>query len=343
MKTAKNQQQIKLYLPAVICSLIFALYSCSSYPTTPAPWDASPAAIRQVFPDGEYIAQRGRGKTRAAAEAQAAGELARFISSQITANKGYQITTNNTEENISTQDEAYVASRINIFGIRYADDAYYRKDLKEWRTIAWIERNEAWAVYSPGFRQQADSFTALFNAAEQERDQFKKTLRFMAADNYARTEEFENANLFGQILHPRRMNEEFAAVRAGISAIPQRLDEAKRRSAVFIDCPVDFESIVSTAFASSFASMGFPVTNNRSTAAAICRVTIDEGMQQRELGVFYFPKVQAVISSSEGTLFTYSAEGERAQAVTPDVAKRGAYQSLANKVNSSFSLDINNM
>jgi uncharacterized protein (DUF1810 family) len=79
----------------------------------------------------------------------------------------------------------------------------------------------------------------------------------------------------------------------------------------------------------------------RNTAAAVCRLTVDEGMQQRELGVFYFPKLQAVISSPAGTLFTFSAEGDQAAAVTPDVAKRRAYQSLVEKVSQTFSLETN--
>ena len=326
---------------AFLFTFILILTSCATTPTTPAPWDASPAAIRQVFPDSEYIAQRGRGKTRAAAEAHAAAELARFISSQVSASRGYQITTTNAAETINTHDEAYVTSQINLFGIRYADDAYYRKDLKEWRTVAWIERDEAWMVYGPRFRQQADSFIALFDAAEQEQNQFRRTLRFIAADNYVRSETFESASLFGQILHPQRMNSEFESVRSRVSAIPQRLEASRRNASIFIDCPVDFENLISNAFAMQFSSMGFPVTTNRNSASVICRITVSEGMQQRELGIFYHPSLQAVISSSTGTLFTFSAEGERAQAVTPDVAKRRAYQSLADKVNSSFSINTN--
>lgn len=317
------------------------LTACVSLPTDPAAWEESPAAIRQVFPDSEYIAQRGRGATRAAAEAHAASELARFFSTQISASREYRITTTNEEETINTHDEAYISSQINLFGIRYANDAYYRSDLREWRTVAWIERDEAWAVYAPMFRQQADSFNSLFEAAEMETDQFRRALRFIAADNYVKSDEFESASLFGQILHPRRMNAEFESVCVQIAAIPQQLEASRRNASIFIDCPDDFENLVTGAFASRFSAMGFPVANNRNAAAAICHVTISEGRQQRDLGIFYHPSLQAVISTSSGTLFTFSAQGERASAVTPDVAKRRAYQSLAEKVIESFTINTN--
>ena len=108
---------------------------------------------------------------------------------------------------------------------------------------------------------------------------------------------------------------------------------------MYIETPVDFESLVHNAFSRKFAALGFPVAHNRASAAAVCRVTVSEGRQERDLGIFYHPSLQAVITGPSGTLFTFSAEAERASAVTPDVAKRRAYQALADKVNSDFSLD----
>jgi hypothetical protein len=341
----KTIRRLKVILPHLFATFpltlsVWFLLSCSTTPAVLPEWAASPSGIRQIFPDSEYIAQGGRGATREAAEAQAAAEIARFFSSQITASKGYQISTNNTAETITTRDEAFVNAQIYLFGIRYAQDAFYRKDTNEWYTVAYIERKEAWTVYEPGFKRQADSFTALFTAAENETDSFKKVLRFFVVENFARAEEFENANLFGQILYPEHMNAEFAVVRSQIAAIPQMLDEGRRNASVYIDCPMDFENLIANAFASRFAEMGFPVSKTR-TAAAVCAVTVDEGMQKRDLGIFYFPSLQAVITGGSGTLFTFSAEGERASAVTPDVAKRRAFQSLAATVTRTFSLNTN--
>ena len=316
------------------------LSACASAPPAPPPeWDASPSAIRRVFPDGEYIAQRGWGATREEAETRAAAELGRFISSQISANRGYAIQTSGNDETVNTSDEAYVRTRINLFGIRYAADAWYSRNAKEWRTVAYIERAEAWAVYEPDFRRQAAAFDGLYAAAEAETDPFKKALRFIAAGNFARSAEFENANLFGQILFPERMNAGFAAVRERIAAIPQKTDEARRNAAVYIDCPVDFESLLANAFASRFSALGFPVTKARNAAAAVCAVTVDEGMQKRDIGIFYFPSLRAAVSGSSGALFAFSAGGERASAVTPDVAKRRANQSLADAVTRTFSVE----
>ena len=204
--------------------------------------------------------------------------------------------------------------------------------------MAYIDRAEAWKVYMPRFRQQAGAFTELFAEAEKENEPFRKALRFIAAQNFSRSADFQNADIFGQLLHPEKMNVEFAAVRSSLAKLPGLLDSARRNASVYIECPGDFEASVATAFSREFSALGFPVANFASAASAVCRVTITEGMQHRELGIFYHPSLQAVISANKDStvLFAFSAEGERASAVTADVAKRRAYQSLADKVKEKF-------
>jgi hypothetical protein len=305
-------------------------------------WAASPSAIRTVYPDSEFIAQRGRGATREAAEVAAAAEIARFFISQISVNRGYRevVTQQNgeAEERSETSAGAFVQSQIDLFGIRYAEDAFYYRAEKQWQTVAYIDRNEAWTVYEPRFKRQADAFEALYAAAENESDQFRRVLRFGAADAYVRGGDFVEADAFGQILHPQKMNASFGEIRAEIAAIPQKTDDAKRKAGVFIDCPGDFESLVTNAFSRALSEEGFPIAKNRSGAVVVCAVTIDEGMQQRDLGIFYYPSLRAVFSGASGVLFTFNAAADRASAVTPDVAKRRAYTALAGKVVESFSI-----
>jgi hypothetical protein len=334
----------KLNAPLCLIGLLSLItLSCA---TTPVPdWAASPSAIRAVYPDSDYIAQRGRGATRETAELAAAAEIARFFTSQISANSGYRlsITQQNDEatEISETTDEAFVQSQIALFGVRYAEDAFYNKAEKEWQTVAYIDRNEAWTVYEPRFKRQADAFQALYAAAEHESGQFRKVLRFGAAAAYVRSGDFVEAEAFGQILHPQKMNVSFGAIRAEIAAIPQKTDEAKRNAGVFIDCPGDFESLVTNAFSRALSAEGFSVANNRNGAAVVCAVSIDEGRQERDLGIFYYPSLQAVFTDTATAIFTFNASADRASAVTPDVAKRRAFTALAEKVVELFSLEGN--
>jgi hypothetical protein len=89
---------------------------------------------------------------------------------------------------------------------------------KQWQTVAYIDRNEAWTVYEPRFKRQADAFQALYAAAENESGQFRKYLRFAAAAAYIRGGDFVEAEAFGQMLHPQKMNAAFGGIRAEIAA-----------------------------------------------------------------------------------------------------------------------------
>ena len=326
-----------------IFPFLFFLSACASAPTDPAPWDISPAALEQHYPESRYIAQQGRGRTRAQAEANGAAAIARFLNTQISsrlviAERSLE-QNGNVQSSTEIESEIFVQSQMDLYGIRYAADPYYDNRQRVWVTVAYITRDEAWQVYSPRFRQQAETFRALFRAAENERDPFRKAQRYIAAQNFSRSADFQSADLLGQLLYPARMNAEFGPVRTELASLTQRIEEARRNAPVYIDCPVDFESIIAAAFSSRFAALGFPVSSNRNTAAAICRITIEEGRQQRDLGIFYFPKLQAVLSSPAGTLYTFNADGGQASAVTPDVARRRAYQALADKVNAEFALE----
>ena len=321
------------------------LASCATPPTTPAPWAEAPQALRQIFPDGDYIAQRGRGQTLKAAEADAAAQIARYITSQVNTTQGYRISSTQINgqgtEKLETINEAAVKTEIDLFGIRYADGAFYDAARREWQAAAYIERDEAWHVYAPRVQTQADSFLNLYKAAEQEDDAFKKVLRYEAARSYSTKTDFINTFTFGQILHPANMNSDYASVRAALAALPQKIDNAKRGASVYIDCAADFEGRITQAFTECFSLQGFAVTKTRAGAAAVCTVTITEGEQKRELGVFYHPSLRAELRGTSGALMSFTVQGGQAQAVTPDVAKRRAYTALAESARLELSARLN--
>jgi uncharacterized lipoprotein YajG len=336
----------------ILAFVLMFLAACASPPIPD--WAQSPTAITRIYPADAYIAQRGRGQTREAAEAAAAAEISRYFMTQISSSfserSAYSEQDGVTRESLEIEASSFVTSEISLTGLRYAQDAWYNRETNQWETVAWLDRAEAWTLYEPRFKQQAASFQALYNAAETESDPFKKALRWRAAEQYAHSAGFGAADTFGQILYPAKMNAVFSGVRSDVASIPQKIDTARRNAAVFIDCPVDFESLIVNAFSRALTAEGFPVAKVRAGAAAVCTITVDEGKQQRDLGIFYYPSLQAVFvgtssvgTSSGGTsgvLFTYNASAERVGAVTADVAARRAYTALAEAVQNTFSVEF---
>jgi len=343
--TAKTAAAARLRAPAPAI-LFLALYaalgaaSCAAAP--PPPWAASAADMRQAFPDDEFIAQQGRGATRAAAEADGTAAIARFFSSEVVSRVVVleRAWTQDGESGGRSEIEAetFVQAQMRLFAVRHAPDAYFDRRQGEWVAVAYIDRAEAWRIHGPRLRQQTESFARLFEAAGGETDPFRRALRYTAAQDFARSPDFQNADGMGQLLFPARMDAEFADARAMLAALPQRVAAARMNAPVFIYVPQDLESIVQGAFSRRFAALGFPVTNDRAAAAAICLVTVEEGRRQGGIGVSYFPQVSATITSPVGALFTFSAEGGQQAAANPDLARRRAYQALADIVLERFTL-----
>jgi hypothetical protein len=324
----------------ILSALLPLILSCASSDTPPPEWAASGAALSRGYPDAAYIARIGRGQNRQAAELAAAAEIARYFTSRISADTIARETFSQrdgvTSENRSIDASVFVTSEIELFGIRYAPDAFYSKQEQRWAALAYIDRAEAWAVYEPRFKRQADTFLGLVRAAENERDPYKKALNWRAAARFAGQADFEAAAALGQMLHPARMNAVFADARARLAALPQKADEARRNASVFIDCPQDFESLIANAFARAFAQDGFPVSASRPSASAVCKISVDEGMRKGELGIFYQPSLRATLTGKSGDIFSFSASADSVGAVQPDVARRRAYAALAERILTTF-------
>lgn len=90
------------------------------------------------------------------------------------------------------------------------------------------------------------------------------------------------------------------------------------------------------AMVKALGASGFGVEQNRAAAAAVCAVQVEEGMQQRDSGVFFYPALTATISGKAGPLFSFKVETERRGAVNPGIAKRRGYTDLASALEGSL-------
>jgi hypothetical protein len=147
---------------------------------------------------------------------------------------------------------------------------------------------------------------------------------------------------FGQVLYPQKMDALTGDIWQNIAQLSAKLNEARSMAQIYIDCPADFESAVTTALAKLLSAEGLPITADKRKAAAICTAAVDEGFQPAEAGYFYYPKISVIITDSAGNaLFSYSAAPGKQGAMNPDVAKRRAYNALAAALENDFSSEVN--
>jgi hypothetical protein len=314
---------------ALGCTLAF--YSCA---TTPPPLWVQDAEA--VYPADRYIAQKGYGENSAQAQAAGLDALSRYFVSEVSsttrASQSYSEQNGAASLTRQVDEQVFIQSQTRLVGVRYTDP-WYNSGRREWETIAYIERAEAWAMYEPGLGQKISAFENVYAAAEKEAEPLKQFHLYASAR--ALSEDISPLLDFAHILNPGGAAR-FTGARDTIAGLPQKIDAARTGAVIYIECPLDFDAVVYSAFARAFGAGGFAVSRDKKTATAVCAVRVGENMQKLEVGTFYYPTLTATLTGKNGALFTYSRTLERVGAVNPDVAKRRAYNEIAREIEKSF-------
>jgi hypothetical protein len=204
--------------------------------------------------------------------------------------------------------------------------------------MAYIDRAEAWNIYEPLLRQSVDTFRNLYRAAEEDTEPFRQITRYGAALKSSR--DIGREILFARILDPVAA-EQFGDILTAAASIPQKIQSAKSRSTIFIQCSSDNDGTVQSAVSKILSAQGFPVTTNKNAAAVICEVNINENKQTLPAGTFYTPSVNIIMNGKTQSLSSFSASvDEPVVAHNPDVARQRAYAALANTINQTFTVAI---
>jgi hypothetical protein len=240
-----------------------------------------------------------------------------------------------------TESNTLLRSQTRLVAVRYAEDTWYNPATRVWETVAYIDREEAWALYEPEAVKVRDTLLTLSNAAEAESEAFTRVLRFTVAAAYADSTDFNTVRGFAQILYPAKARSLFGEADILSSALPERIYSAYQSATVFIDCPNDLDGRIANAAAAALGAAGFPVEQNREAASSVCLIHVDEGAQKLESGTLYNPSLTGTVSGSAGAVFSFTAKAPRQSAINPDVGRRRAYTALAGALGEAFAGELN--
>ncbi|MDR2509517.1 MAG: hypothetical protein LBC77_02605 [Spirochaetaceae bacterium] len=161
----------------------------------------------KVYPPERFLSAAGEGKSRAAAEASAAGRLSFFFNAKTSvssASKSESALSRAGKREESTQnaqvlEEARVESSEELIGLRFTTP-YYNKSRKLWTALAYIDRREAREICGAKIRADAAAAEAFYREAQKEGD----ALRAYALYNKALplTERSEEYIRLAQVLEP---------------------------------------------------------------------------------------------------------------------------------------------
>ena len=220
MKAAKifNIKRIKnkfLFLSLLLCT-----FSCfaKGEPEWFLNW-------RTVYPNGKYIAQRGRGENAEKARTDALSQIARYFQTTVNANLTTTMQSvtseNSVAENTTVIDEVSVLSQVELFAVEYTESYYHKKE-KMWYSVAFIERSAAWTQFKPHVDMEKNTFNRMFQKACEESEPLEKLKSLKTA--------FEQGKIllqkleYARIINPAE-EEKYISERNCLSEIPAAFSE----------------------------------------------------------------------------------------------------------------------
>ena len=89
---------------------------------------------RTLYPETDYIAQRGRGDTEEQSKTDALAQIARYFQTNVNANLTTTLQSvtsgDSVSETTSIQDEVSVMSDVELFALEYTQGYYFKKEKK---------------------------------------------------------------------------------------------------------------------------------------------------------------------------------------------------------------------
>lgn len=308
----------------LICSFIsFACLHAQSVPQ----WVHN---YRKVYPNSEYLVQRGKGDTAEKSVTDAMAALSRYFQTTVNSNLSATMTSvtadNYIEEKTVVIDDVNVQSQVEFFGLEYTEPYYYEPEQK-WYCVVYVNREDAWQQHKPQIDIKKNSFIGLYKNIEKENDSFTKLGLCKKAWNTG-TELLEKLE-YGRILSPEK-EAAYETERNLFSNIPALFEEARQNCSVYLDISTDYNRTISTALSKSLSECGFSVVKTGAEANYTAEVFIEENIAGSD-PLYIMPSLNLKIVSKSGKT-VYSQEeraAEKSIGYTLESARKKAYPKLS--------------
>jgi len=323
----------KLFL--INCMFFIFIFSSFAKPSPMPEWVQN---YRSVYPDSEYLSQRGSGKSAEEAKTDATGALARYFQMYVSANFSTTMTSISSgteiQEETTIIDNVQVMSQVDFFGLEYTEPYYFKKE-KKWYCVAFINRENAWIQYKPQIEIAKNSFEGLLKNAEKESDSFTKLKSLKTA--WQKGKDFIEKLEYGRLISSTR-EAEYSSSRDKFSEISVIFEETKSKCKTYISVQGDYNRISTV-----LSGCGFDVVKNQGESTYIAEVFIEDNSTGGE-PLAITPTVNIkIVSKDDKTVFSYEeVSQEKTVSYTLENAQKKAYPKLAEGIKAALKNEFEN-
>lgn len=285
---------------------------------------------RNVYPNKEYIAQRGSGTTAEDAKTDALAALARYFQSNVSANLSTSLMSITANDSVNEQtvvvDEVSVQSQVDFFGVEYTESYFYKPE-KKWYCVVYINREDAWTQFKPQIDISRNTFDSLYKNLNKETDDFTKL--GMCKRCWDAGKELLQKLEYGRIINPNKESD-YENERENISQLPVIFEEAKSNSTMYISADTDYNRTITMALSSALSDSGFSVEKNLSESKYVAKIQIENNISGSD-PLSIKPGINIkIVNQNNKTVFSYEVLAEeKSVGYTLESAQKKAYPKLA--------------
>lgn len=299
---------------------------------------------RTVYPDTQYVAQRGRADSEATAKTEAVAQIARYFQTSVNANLKTSIQSVTSGEGVSETttvvNDVDVMSQVDLFAVEYTDPYYFKKE-KKWYCVAYIEREKAWNQYQPTLENAKTEFYSMKKNADSESDPLIKCSLYGKSWNSGK--KFLEKLEYARILNSQK-ERAYSDDRKTVSEIPALIAGEKEKCTLYLDVKGDWGNVISSSLSKTLSDQGFKIAKNPKEANYTAHTEVENNAIGND-PIQVQPSLDLKIVSRTGkTVFANQTKSEKKTiAYTLENAQKKAYPLLAEECEKSISAELSKL
>lgn len=330
----------------LLSSIIFISAFCFAKPQQVPEWVLN---YQSVYPEKDYIAQKGTGKKAEEAKLDAIANISFYFNTKVNAKrevnfKSYEKTSgkNKSQETVQNVERKTSVDTDSTLSALQFTEAWKNKKDKTWHCVAYIKRETLWNEYEPELRVAKDNFAGFYDVAKNSEEPFEKIrLLAMAKENgYDFLDKISYAQFLSESLTDTNYRDDIAL----LSSLSSSIQELKNQSSLFISVDNDSGNTIYSTVSQVLSDNGFVVNKNRTSAMYLVDVKVGfENFFDDDLYVFS-PSVQIEFrNKNDGVVFSYSKECPKVKVYTKAAGEKKCLQNIKTELDESFTKEFDSV
>lgn len=305
-----------------------------------------------VYPYDKFISETGTGSSAENAKANALSRIAGYInvtvktektaresSLMVSSSASKSETYERTQELLSVSN---ITSNAELFCVQYTD-SYYNSKEKTYYCVAFIDRENAWSVYSPKIESAKNKFYNFYKKGKSlaDDDPFSAISYYKSAAKEGET--FTELCDFGRFISSK-CTEVYGSVQDEVDSLDGLIAELFSELKLTLSVTGDFTNIISKKITDLFSEEGFTFAKNKNDAVYIVNVEIDlnevisnKGTEDEVTAVYPAVNIYLENRLSGETVFSMEEEiSDKTAAFNHDTAVKKGLKKLADKLDEKY-------